>query len=174
MVYMKPLTGPFKVLYATFSSKSYRHHNLMLAVKYVEEAIKKFQENVSLSVWHLKLNWGWVMQQDSDPKHRSKSASTKENTPSGTAASESWPQPEWDALAWPQESDSLFQTSQEYCRTERCKIPPDRCAGVFHNYRTHLLEVIDGVKLKLNSRVHIPFPPCTFNINSVSNKDFKM
>lgn len=28
---------------------------------------------------------------------------------------ESWPQPDWDGLAWPQESNS-HQTSQEYCR----------------------------------------------------------
>ena len=31
------------------------------------------QENVRLSVRQLKLKWSWVMQQDHDPKHRSKS-----------------------------------------------------------------------------------------------------
>ena len=31
------------------------------------------QVNVRLSVRQLKLNRGWVMQQDNDPKHRSKS-----------------------------------------------------------------------------------------------------
>ena len=31
------------------------------------------QENVSVSVHQLKLNRSWVMQQDNDPKHRSKS-----------------------------------------------------------------------------------------------------
>ena len=50
------------------------------------------QENVRLSLRQLKLNRSWVMQQDNDPKHRSKSttvASTEENTPSGVAQSES-------------------------------------------------------------------------------------
>ena len=32
------------------------------------------QENVRLSVRQLKLNRSWVMQQDNDPKHRSKSS----------------------------------------------------------------------------------------------------
>ena len=45
------------------------------------------QENVRLSVRQLKLNRSWVMQQDNDTKHRSKS--TEENTPSGVAQSES-------------------------------------------------------------------------------------
>ena len=44
------------------------------------------QENVRLSVRQLKLKRRWVMQQDNDPKHISKS-STEEYTPSGVAQS---------------------------------------------------------------------------------------
>ena len=63
-------------------------------------------DNVRLSVHQLKRNRSWVMQQENDPKHRSKiiirMASTEENMPPGVAQSESWPQPDWDAVAWPQ------------------------------------------------------------------------
>ena len=48
------------------------------------------QENVRLSVHQLKLNRSWVMQQDSDAKHRGKSttvASTEENAHSGVTQS---------------------------------------------------------------------------------------
>ena len=72
------------------------------------------QENVRLSVFQLKLNRSWVMQQNNDPKQNRR---TEENMPSGVAQSESWPQPDWDAMAWPQQCSS-HQTSQEYCWTE--------------------------------------------------------
>lgn len=35
---------------------------------------------------------------------------------------ESWPQPNWDGLAWPQENNS-HQTSQEYCSAEKRGVP---------------------------------------------------
>jgi len=91
-------------------------------------------------------------------------------------------------LEWPHQSPDLSPSEALWLDLKRAicsrhhknieepkgsKIPPDRCAGLIHNYRTGPLEVIAGVKLKLNSRVHILFPACTFNINSVSNKTLK-
>ena len=60
------------------------------------------QDNVRMSVRQLKLCRGWVMQQDHDPKHRSKSTmewlQKKQNPPFGVAKSDPKPQPNRDAM----------------------------------------------------------------------------
>lgn len=109
------------------------------------------QENIRPSVHQLKLKRGWVMQQDNDPKHTSKSTT------------------EWfklkklRVLEWPSQSPDLnpiemlwhdlkraIHTRQpkniaelkQFCEEEWSKIPPGRCAGLICNYRKRLVEVI--------------------------------
>ena len=108
-----------------------------------------FQDNVRLSVRKLKLNRSWVMQQDNDPKHRSKSTTE-------------WLQQN-KILEWPSQSPHLSPIEmlwhdlkravhtrhpknnaelKQFCQEEWSKIPPDRCAVLIRNYRKHLVEVI--------------------------------
>ena len=109
------------------------------------------QENVRLSVRQLKLNRSWVMQQDNDPKHRSKSTT------------EWLQQKKIRLLEWPSQSPDLnpiemlwhdlkravhtrhpknIAELKQFCKEEWSKIPPDRCAGLIRNYRKRLVEVI--------------------------------
>ena len=109
------------------------------------------QENVRLSVCQLKLNRSWVMQQDNDPKHRSKSTT------------EWLQQKKIRLLEWPSQSPDLnpiemlwhdlkravhtrhpknIAELKQFCKEEWSKIPPDRCAGLIRNYRKRLVEVI--------------------------------
>ena len=109
------------------------------------------QENIRLSVLQLKLNRSWVMQQDNDPKHRSKSTTQ-------------WlQQKKIPLLEWPSQSPDLnpiemlmhdlkravhtrhtknIPELKQFCKEEWSRIPPDRCAGLIHNYRKRLAEVI--------------------------------
>jgi transposase len=109
------------------------------------------QENVRLSVCQLKLNKSWVMQQDNDPKHGSKSTT------------EWLKQKKIHLLEWPSQSPDLnpiemlwhdlkraihtrnpknIAELKQFCKVEWSKIPPDRCAGLIRNYRKRLFEVI--------------------------------
>lgn len=88
-----------------------------------------------------QLNGCWVIQQDNDIGVIQQQKSFNRRKYSFWSSSESWPQPDWEGLAWPQESNS-HQTSQEYCRAgtkfcleEWCKIPPDHWAGLICNCR---------------------------------------
>ena len=109
------------------------------------------QENVRLSVRQLKLNRSWVMQQDNNPKHRSKST-TK------------WlQQKKIRLLEWASQSPDLnpiemlchdvkravhtkhpknIAELKQFCKEEWSKIPSDCCAGLIHNHRKCLVEVI--------------------------------
>ena len=109
------------------------------------------QENVRLSVCQLKHNRSRVMQQDNDPQHRSKSTT------------ECLQQKKIRLLERPSQSPDLnpiemlrhdlkravhtrhpknIAELKQFCKEEWCKIPPDRCAGLIHNYRKRLVEVI--------------------------------
>ena len=113
-------------------------------------------ENVMLSVRQLKLNRSWVMQQDNDPKHRSKSTT------------ELLQQTKICLLEWPIQSPDLnpiemlwhdlkrtvhtrhsknIAELKPFCKEEWSKNPPDHCAGVIRNYRKRLVEVIAARKV---------------------------
>ena len=102
------------------------------------------QKNVRLFVHQVKHNKSWVMQQDNDPKHRSKSTT------------EWLQQKKIRLLGWPGQSPDRNPTStrfhtrhpkniaelKQFCEDEWSKVPPDHCAGLIRNYRKHLVEYI--------------------------------
>ena len=106
------------------------------------------RENVRLSDRQFKLNRSWMMQQDNDSKHRSKSTT------------ESLQQKKIHLLEWPSQSPDLnpikmlwhdlkravhtrhpknITELKQFCKEECSKIPS---AGLIHNYRKCLVEVI--------------------------------
>ena len=62
--------------------------------------------------------------------------SHSEHTPFGVAQSESWPQPDWDAVAWPRERvvhtrhPKNIAELKQFFKEEWSKIPLDRCVGL--------------------------------------------
>ena len=109
------------------------------------------QENLRPSVRQLKLNRGWVMQQDNDPKHRSKS--TMEWLQQKKIRLLEWPSqspdPKVIEMLWHDLKRAIHTRHprniaelKQFCTEEWSKIPPDRCAGLIYNYRKRLVEVI--------------------------------
>ncbi|KAK3540815.1 hypothetical protein QTP86_001963 [Hemibagrus guttatus] len=111
---------------------------------------KILKENVRPSVCDLKLKRTWVLQQDNDPKHTSKSTSEwlKKN--------------KMKALEWPSQSPDLNPIEmlwhdlkkvvharkpsnvaelQQFCKDERTKIPPQRCNRLIASYGKRLTAV---------------------------------
>ncbi len=114
---------------------------------------KILKENVRLSLCDLKLKRTWVMQQDNNPKHTSKSTSK-------------WlKKDKIKCLEWPSQSPDLnpiemlrhdlkqsinaWKTSnvaelKQFCKEEWAKIPPQWCEGLIASYRQCLIAVVAG------------------------------
>ncbi|KAK3565204.1 hypothetical protein QTP86_001015 [Hemibagrus guttatus] len=121
---------------------------------------KILKENVRPSVCDLKLKRTWVLQQDNDPKHTSKSTSEwlKKN--------------KMKTLEWPSQSPDLnliemlwhdlkkvvharkpsnVAELQQFCKDEWAKIPPQRCNRLIASYQKRFIAVVASKAFHLDS-----------------------
>ncbi|KAG2456962.1 TCB1 transposase, partial [Polypterus senegalus] len=112
---------------------------------------KILKENVRPSVRQLKLKRSWVLQQDNDPKHTSKS--TSEWLKKNKMKTLEWPSQSPDLnpieMLWHDLKKAVHARKpsnkaelQHVCKDEWAKIPPERCKRLIASYRKHLIAVI--------------------------------
>uniref|UniRef100_A0A8C6VVE8 Transposase Tc1-like domain-containing protein n=1 Tax=Nothobranchius furzeri TaxID=105023 RepID=A0A8C6VVE8_NOTFU len=109
------------------------------------------KENVRPSVRQLKLKPSWVLQQDSDPKHTSKS--TSEWLKNNKMKTLEWPSQRPDLnpieMQWHDLKKAVHAGKpsnkaelQQFCKDEWAKIPPERCKRLVASYHKCLIAVI--------------------------------
>ncbi len=112
---------------------------------------KILKENVWPSVCDLKLKRTWVMQQDNDPKHTSKSIS--ERLKKNKIKVLEWPNQSPDLnlieMLWHDLKQSIHARKpsnvaelKQFYKEEWAKIPPQRCERLIASYRKCLIAVV--------------------------------
>uniref|UniRef100_A0A8C4X9Y5 Transposase n=1 Tax=Erpetoichthys calabaricus TaxID=27687 RepID=A0A8C4X9Y5_ERPCA len=112
---------------------------------------KILKENVRPSVRQLKLKRSWVLQQDNDPKHTSKS--TSEWLKKNKMKTLEWPSQSPDLnpieMLWHDLKKAVHARKpsnkaelQQFCKDEWAKIPPERCKRLIASYRKRFIAVI--------------------------------
>ncbi len=112
---------------------------------------KILKDNVRPSVRDLKLKRTWVLQQDNDPKHTSKS--TSEWLKKNKMKTLEWPSQSPDLnpieMLWHDLKKAVHALKpsnvaelQQFCQDERAKIPPQRCNRLIASYRKRLMAVV--------------------------------
>ncbi len=112
---------------------------------------KILKDNVWPSVRDLKLNRTWVLQQDNDPKHTSKS--TSEWLKKNKMKTLEWPSQSPDLnpieMLWHDLKKAVHARKpsnvaelQQFCQDEWAKIPPQRCNRLIASYRKCLIAVV--------------------------------
>ena len=112
---------------------------------------KILKENVRPSVRDLKLKRTWVLQQDNDPKHTSKS--TSEWLKKNKMKTLEWPSQSPDLnpieMLWHDLKKAVHARKpsnvaelQQFCIDEWTKIPPQRCNRLIASYRKRLIAVV--------------------------------
>ncbi len=112
---------------------------------------KILKDNVRPSVYDLKLKRTWVIQQDNDPKHTSKS--TSEWLKKNKMKVLEWPNQSpdlnpiemlWHDLEQSFHARKLFSVAElkQFCKDEWAKIPTQRCERLTASYRKCLIAVV--------------------------------
>ncbi len=113
---------------------------------------KILKENVRPSVRDLKLKHTWVMQQDNDHKHTSKSTAEwlKKNTFKDLEFPSQSPNLNPIEMLWHDLKQSIHARKpsnvaelKQFCK-EWAKIPPQRCERLFATYRKRLIAVVSA------------------------------
>ncbi|KAF7650076.1 hypothetical protein LDENG_00131870 [Lucifuga dentata] len=99
---------------------------------------KILKENVRPSVRDLKLKRTWVMQQDNDPKHTSKSTSECQS-PDLNPIEMLWHNLKQAVHA---RKPSNVAELKQFCKEEWAKITPQRCERLIASYRKCLIAVV--------------------------------
>ncbi len=112
---------------------------------------KILKDNVRPSVRDLKMKRTWVLQQDNDPKHTSKS--TSEWLKKNKMKTLEWPSQSPDLnpieMLWHDLKKAVHARKpsnvaelQQFCQDEWAKIPPQHCNRLIASYRKRLIAVV--------------------------------
>uniref|UniRef100_A0AAY4D9A2 Transposase n=1 Tax=Denticeps clupeoides TaxID=299321 RepID=A0AAY4D9A2_9TELE len=110
---------------------------------------KILKENVRPSVRQLKLKQSWVLQQDNDPKHTSKSTSEWLKKNQILEWSSQSPDLNPNEMLWHDLKKAVHARKpsnkaelQQFCKDEWAKIPPELCKRLVASYCKRLIAVI--------------------------------